>query len=355
MNYITAREAASLWSISQRRVAIFCAEGRIEGAELKGNMWFIPQNAYKPDDARSARFQPKTPASAKPFLKWAGGKAQILDNIRLKYPTVLGKTVTKYAEPFVGGGAVLFDILSSFTLSEVYISDTNRELIHTYCTIRDKCDDLISQLKNLEYMYLPADEEKRKEIYYLNRNRFNTLKLSGDDSPELAAQFIFLNRTCFNGLYRVNPKGEFNVPQGGYKNPRICDEDNLKSVSVKLHNVLIECKDYKESDDFIDDNTLVYFDPPYRPLTNSSSFTAYTKDGFGDKEQIELARFIDLVSARGAYVIASNSDPKNANEDDSFFDELYSKHKIFRISANRAINSVGNGRGKINELLIASY
>ena len=355
MNYITAKEVSTIWSISQRRVAILCAEGRIEGAELKGNMWLIPQNTYKPDDARSARFQPKTHAFVKPFLKWAGGKAQILNNIRMKYPATLDKTVIKYAEPFVGGGAVLFDILSCYKLSDVYISDTNRELIHTYITIRDRCNDLISLLKALENDYISADTEKRKEIYYFNRNRFNMLKLSTDDSPELAAKFIFLNRTCFNGLYRVNSKGEFNVPQGGYKNPRICDEENLMAVSERLQNVLIECKDYKESENFIDAKTLVYFDPPYRPLTNSSSFTAYTQDGFGDNEQIELARFIDMVSSKGAYVIASNSDPKNTNEDDNFFDELYARHKIFRISASRAINSVGNGRGKINELLIASY
>ena len=303
----------------------------------------------------SQKFQPITPASVKPFVKWAGGKAQILHNIKTKYPEALGKTVMKYAEPFVGGGAVLFDILSNYKLSEVYISDTNRELIHAYTTIRDSCDALILQLKVIENEYIPAGYEKRKEIYYCTRNRFNMLKQSNDDSPELAAQFIFLNRTCFNGLYRVNSKGEFNVPQGRYKNPRICDEDNLIAVSERLRNAFIECKDYKESDVFIDEKTLVYFDPPYRPLTNSSSFAAYTQDGFGDKKQIELARFIDMVSERGAYVIASNSDPKNANEDDCFFDELYSKHKISRISANRAINSVGDGRSKINELLITNH
>ena len=173
--------------------------------------------------------------------------------------------------------------------------------------------------------------------------------------PELAALFIFLNRTCFNGLYRVNSKGEFNVPQGSYKNPCICDEDNLRAVSEKLQNVQIICGDYKESVKFIDKNTFAYFDPPYRPLTVSSSFTSYTQDGFSDRDQIELARFIDELSKRGVFIVASNSDPKNTNETDDFFDKLYAQHKIFRISASRAINSIGNGRGKINELLIASY
>ena len=355
MEYITAREAAILWGVSQRRVAVLCSEDRIKDAQFVGNMWLLPQDAQKPTDARSARFQPKSLAAAKPFIKWAGGKTQILDNIRLKYPPGLGKTVTKYAEPFVGGGAVLFDILSNYNLDQVFFSDINNELIFTYQTIRDNINPLITCLVDIESEYLPADESKRKDLYYRNRNKFNALKTSDNTSVELAALFIFLNRTCFNGLYRVNSKGAFNVPQGGYKNPCICDTDNLKAVSEVLQKVQIVCGDYRESGTFIDSNTFAYFDPPYRPLTASSSFTAYSQDGFGDKEQIELARFIDTLSERGAYVVASNSDPKNTDESDNFFDDLYSRQKIFRISASRAINSNGNGRGKINELLIASY
>jgi DNA adenine methylase len=355
VDYITAKEAAIFWGISQRRVAVLCSEERIDGAKLIGNMWLIPVRASKPDDARSLRFQPKTPASVKPFLKWAGGKAQILENIKMKYPIELGKSVSKYAEPFVGGGAVLFDILSNYDMKEVYISDINRELILTYKTIRKNVDELISHLKHLEANYLPASEEKRKILYYQNRERFNALKIAYDESPEIVALFIALNKTCFNGLYRVNSKGEYNVPQGGYKSPRICDEENLNAISKKLRNVQVICGDYKESAQFIDDRTFAYFDPPYRPLTESASFTSYTQDGFGDREQVELARFIDKMSERGAHIVASNSDPKNINEQDSFFDELYARHKIFRISASRAINSIGNRRGKINELLISSY
>ena len=355
MDYMTAREAATLWNISQRRVAVYCSEGRIEGAQLLGNMWLIPQNTTKPNDARSARFQPKKPAYVKPFVKWAGGKAQILENIKMKYPPGLGKTVTKYAEPFVGGGAVLFDILSNYNLSDIYISDINQELTLAYTTIRDNVAELISELKKFEDNFLSGNEIERKEIYYNNRARYNSLALSNDTTPELAALFIFLNRTCFNGLYRVNSKGEFNVPQGSYKNPCICDEDNLIAVSKSLKNVKIICGDYKKSKSFIDDNTFVYFDPPYRPLTATSNFTSYTQNGFGDKEQIELANYITELTKRGAFIVASNSDPKNVNEDDSFFDDLYASCKIFRISASRAINSVSSQRGKINELLIASY
>jgi DNA adenine methylase len=292
--------------------------------------------------------------TAKPFIKWAGGKSQILSEIRRRYPAGLGVHITKYAEPFAGGGAVLFDVCANYALAEVYISDINRELIHTYVTIRDNIEDLIAELCIMETEYLCAGVNTRKVIYYRSRNRFNELKAAKSVSVELAALFIFLNRTCFNGLYRVNRNGGFNVPQGSYKNPSICDEANLRVVSDKLHCVKIICGDYKLSRGFIDENTFVYFDPPYRPLTATANFTAYSNDGFGDEQQIELARFIDEMSERGAWIVASNSDPKNTDECDEFFDKLYAKHDIMRIKAVRAINSVGNGRGLIRELLIAT-
>jgi len=352
MNVMTAREAAQKWNITQRRVATLCSENRIDGAEFIGNMWLIPKSAQKPEDGRTTRFEPPTDMAVKPFLKWAGGKSQILGDIRNKYPASLGKTIFKYAEPFVGGGAVLFDILSRYDLEEVYISDVNQELIATYDFIRNHLVELIATLKNLEAQYTPANYDVRKEIYYKNRERFNVLKTTGNKSVELAALFIFLNKTCFNGLYRVNSNGAFNVPQGSYKNPTICDEANLFAVSEKLQRVTIICADYRESRSFIDEHTLAYFDPPYRPLTATASFTSYAEGGFGDREQAELARFIDEMSKRGAYIVASNSDPRNADENDDFFDQLYSQHMIMRINANRAINSVGISRGKISELLI---
>jgi len=353
MDYMTAKEAAKEWGITQRRVAILCSESRIDGVEFVGNMWLIPKSAQKPEDGRVTRFEPPSNMTLKPFIKWAGGKSQILDSIRSKYPAGLGDLITKYAEPFVGGGAVLFDILGRYNMREIYISDINRELIQTYTVIRDNIDELICSLKNLEQQYLVADEHVRKEIYYASRDRFNVLKSIGIESVELAALFIFLNRTCFNGLYRVNSHGAFNVPQGNYKNPTICDERNLLSVSAKLQNVMIVCADYKESHGFIDSRTFAYFDPPYRPLSATASFTAYANDGFNDEQQIELAHFIDEMSERGAWVVASNSDPTNTDINDDFFDKIYARHEITRITATRAINSVGNGRGRIRELLIA--
>ena len=209
-------------------------------------------------------------------------------------------------------------------------------------------------LKECANEYLLADADKRKVIYYKNRDEFNKLKLAGNKALKLAALFIFLNRTCFNGLYRVNAKGKFNVPQGSYKNPCICDEVNLRAVSEKLNGVKIVCGDYKLASNFIDSKTFAYFDPPYRPLTTTANFTSYAQDGFDDKAQSELAKFIDCISEKGAYVVASNSDPKNVDKFDDFFDRLYSRHSILRIEASRAINSNGAKRGKINELLIAN-
>jgi DNA adenine methylase len=354
MDVMTAKEAAKKWNITQRRIAVLCSENRISGAELIGKMWLIPKDAHKPEDGRITRFEPSADMPVKPFVKWAGGKSQILEEIRGKYPNGLGKTITKYAEPFVGGGAVLFDVLSRYDMQEVYISDINRELVATYVAIRDHVDKLIETLKKYEVDYLPADDGCRKEIYYANRDRFNFLKVADNDSVEIAALFIFLNRTCFNGLYRVNSYGAFNVPQGSYKNPTICDESNLTAVSEKLQGIKVVRADFRESRNFIDHRTFAYFDPPYRPLTVTASFTSYAEGGFGDAEQAALARFIDEMSRRGAHIVASNSDPKNSDEQDDFFDKLYSNHIITRISASRAINSVGASRGRISELLICN-
>lgn len=311
MEYISAREAADKWGISQRRVAILCAEQRIKDAAMVGNMWLIPANADKPTDARSTRYNKSEEKSAKPFLKWAGGKGQLLKEIESYYPFESGK-ITKYAEPFVGGGAVLFDILNKFDLEQVYISDINAELINTYCTIRDDIDALIERLWALQNEYVPLGTDKRREYYTAKRERFNALKadISVNADTEKAALMIFLNKTCFNGLYRVNKKGFFNVPMGAYKNPMICDKTNLRAVSEKLSGVKIVCGDYRESAAFIDEKTFAYFDPPYRPLTDTASFTAYTENAFDDNAQIELAHFVDAMHEKGARVVVSNSNKK---------------------------------------------
>lgn len=290
----------------------------------------------------------------KPFLKWAGGKAQILTKIREKYPVELGKTLTKYAEPFIGGGAILFDVLSNYNMESVYISDINQELISTYICIRDNIEDLIFLLHNLAKEHLELSSENRKEYYYAKRKEFNDLKQNAVRDTRIAALFIYLNKTCFNGLYRVNKKGDFNVPVGDYKRPNICDANNLRAISSQLQKVKIVMGDYKLSDSFIDEKTFAYFDPPYRPISSTSSFTSYTEGDFDDTKQTELALFIRKMSKKGAFIIASNSDPKNTDKNDNFFDTLYDSLTIERISANRMINSIAEKRGRLNELLIFS-
>ena len=356
MEYISAREAADKWGISQRRVAVLCSEQRVAEATMVGNMWIIPSSAEKPVDARSTRYNRTEEKAVKPFLKWAGGKGQLIKEIEQYYPFENGK-ITKYAEPFVGGGAVLFDILNKYNLEEIYISDINAELINTYRGIRDNIDILIKKLSVMQNDFIPLYTEHRKEYYLDKRSRFNELKVNGDEkiNIEKAALMIFLNKTCFNGLYRVNKKGLFNVPMGSYKNPLICDENNLRAVSEKLQKVKIVCGDYKKSADFIDENTFVYFDPPYRPITDTASFTAYTENLFNDDAQIELAQFVNDMDKKGAKIVISNSDPKNSNTNDDFFDNIYSAHRIKRVEATRMINCNSEARGKIKELLISNF
>lgn len=288
----------------------------------------------------------------KPFVKWAGGKSQILNDIRLKYP----EKIDTYCEPFVGGGAVLLDVLINKNPKNVVINDINLELINAYIQVKKNVDLVIEKLSELQNEYWYMDDTNRKDMYSLKRERFNELIINKDgESIEKAVLFIFLNKTCFNGLYRVNKKGLFNVPIGSYKKPPICDSENLKNISQLIQDVEMICGDYTKCDKYIDKNTFVYIDPPYRPLTATASFTSYSENAFNDDEQIRLREFVNNLHKKGAKVVASNSDPKNTDEKDQFFDELYSSYIIKRISAKRMINSNGNSRGNINELLISNF
>lgn len=289
----------------------------------------------------------------KPFVKWAGGKSQLLNEIRLRYPA----NIEKYCEPFVGGGAVLFDILETYNPKRILINDINKELINTYCQIKNNVQDVIKVLKKWQSVYNDISEEERQEIYNVKRANYNKLIFKCDDKDLVvkASLFIFLNKTCFNGLYRVNSEGLYNVPKGKYKKPVICDETNLVRISELLRNVEIKCGDFEKCERFIDGNTFVYIDPPYRPLTTSSSFTSYSKEQFDDNDQVRLGKFIDRLNDKGAKIVLSNSDPKNINKKDNFFDDLYQKYNIKRINAKRMINSKGTSRGNVTELLVANY
>ena len=354
LSFISAKEAAEKWEISQRRVAILCSENRIDGAMMVGNMWIIPSTAEKPIDKRTIRYEKETKAELKPFLKWVGGKGQLINEIEKFLPADSERVLTKYAEPMVGGGALLFNILSKYDFEELYISDINAELINAYIVVRDNIDLLVEKLTEMQAVFLPMNENGRKYFYYNARDKFNALQISQETMVDKAALFIFLNKTCFNGLYRVNKKGQFNVPMGAYKNPTIYDENNLRNISNALQNVEIVCGDYTLSESFIDNNTFVYIDPPYRPISETSAFTSYNSDSFDDNEQIRLSQYIERIDKVGAKVVLSNSDPKNVNPDDMFFDDLYKSFKIHRVEATRAINSKAEKRGKISELLICN-
>jgi DNA adenine methylase len=301
--------------------------------------------------------------NAKPFLKWAGGKTQLLDELYNRLPSSLIQNgeIERYVEPFVGGGAFFFFLKRNFKIKESLLIDINKELIIGFKVIQSNMNELIDELNSLEGKYLKLSEEQRKDFYYSIRDEYNRQKDNFDyvnynlNWVRRAAYLIFLNKTCFNGLYRLNKKGEFNVPFGKYKNPTICDSENIIEVHKALEHTEIICADFEESKNYIRKNTLVYLDPPYRPLNTTSNFTSYNEDGFDDDDQRRLADFFKEMNKRGAYLILSNSDPKNENENDNFFDELYSGFNIERVKAKRYINSDGNKRGDINELIIRNY
>ena len=354
VGFMTASEAATKWNISHRRVITLCSENRIAGVATLGNMYIIPADAVKPVDGRTTRYE--NSAKAKPFVKWAGGKGQLLETLRTYYPQEIGKTITKYCEPMVGAGAVLFDILNHYDLEEILVNDSNTELINVYQEIKTNVEELIQLLQQFEKNHFELSDDARKEYYYNQREMYNHIISNKKANGTLkAALFIYLNKTCFNGLYRVNRHGAFNVPMGSYKKPKICDIENLLLVSNKLQNVQLLNGDYRITENFIDEHTFVYFDPPYRPLSKTAEFTSYNETDFNDDNQRDLAEYLKTLVAGGAKVLASNSDPKNTDPDDDFFDELYKPLEIHRISAKRSINSKKEGRGKISELLVTGY
>lgn len=290
-------------------------------------------------------------AQSKPFIKWVGGKSQLLHKIRHKYPD----DIKRYCEPFVGGGAVLFDVLTNFKPRDVLINDANSWLINTYMCIRDNIDEIVKYLSDMQDDYWIRFDGSRRQMYQECRDKFNDGIKNNVRSVEMAVLFIFLNKTCFNGLFRVNKNGLFNVPMGQYKMPPICDKGTLFKANHLLQNVDIMCGDFTKCGDFIDDNTFVYFDPPYRPLTKTAVFNSYQSAAFDDDQQMRLCEFVTDMSQKGARVVISNSDPKNVDENDTFFDDLYVGFNIDRILAKRMVNSKGSGRGAVSELLISNF
>ncbi len=295
---------------------------------------------------------------AKPFLKWAGGKGQLLEPIVERMRPLLAKSnKLTYVEPFVGSGAVLFHILQHYQhkLANVVINELNADLVLTYRALRDNPEGLIEALQELKTEYQQAESAEAKRAYFeYVRSLFNKRE---SENRWQAAFLVFLNKTCFNGLYRVNSNNQFNVPHGKYKNPSIYDEENLLHVSRLLQDVEILNTDFENVLSMVnhDEQVLWYFDPPYRPISKSSGFNAYAKGGFGDEEQIRLKKLCDTLDGMSHHWLLSNSDPKNVVSDDQFFDELYKDYNITRVKARRSINSNAQRRGQLFELLISNF
>jgi len=294
---------------------------------------------------------------AEPFLKWAGGKRQLLPQIEERLPPDI-EARNSYIEPFVGGGSVLFRMLERFDFEEVNILDINAELILCYQAIRDAPMDVFNHLQSLREEY-PSDKEGQKEVYYKIREQWNLgVGNQRENPPDVgarAATTIFLNKTCFNGLFRVNKGGLFNVPCNYTEVPSFPTENELLEVHEALKGVNIQVASFEHCEDLAYENSFIYFDPPYRPISESSGFVSYSKDEFNDDDQRKLADLYKRLHSKGSKMILSNSDPRNSNPDDDFFDELYSEFNIDRVMARRSINSVGGGRGKITEIMVTNY
>ena len=295
---------------------------------------------------------------AKPFLKWAGGKGQLLSQLEQHLPDDLKEKEFTYFEPFVGGGAMLFYMLQRFpNIKRAVINDINSYLITAYRVIRDSSIELIERLAELEKCYYDLNEDEAKKSFFLEaRTIFNENNL---DEIDRTKYLIFLNRTCFNGLYRVNAKGKFNVPFGRYLHPTICNKDVLKADSQLLNQVevVILNGDYEQTSKYLSDGlNFFYFDPPYRPLDSTSSFNSYAKEEFNDVEQIRLRDFCAKLNQKPKIKwMLSNSDCSARKPEDTFFEELYCDFNINRVQASRAINANPKKRGKLTELLIKNY
>ena len=298
----------------------------------------------------------------RPFVKWAGGKKQLLKQFENYYPLELKNgSIKTYYEPFLGGGAVFFDLIQKYDIKQSYLFDLNEDLILIYKVIQSDVESLLCFLEKQKQQYLKLNEKDRaayfyeiRKIYNETKRNINYEKFSENWFPR-ASQMLFLNKTCFNGLYRTNKRGEFNVPFGKHKNPQIFKESNLKNISMYFQNVEFAVADFGELENITINNSFIYFDPPYRPITRTSYFTTYHKKKFDDHEQIRLAWLFKALNRSGNKLMLSNSDPKNENQNDCFFEEHYAGFNIQRINANRSINCKGSKRGKINELLIMNY
>ena len=292
---------------------------------------------------------------AKPFIKWVGGKGQLIEQLEALLPADFsGRENVTYIEPFVGGGAMLFYMLQKYpNIKLAVINDINPDLTLCYQVVRDNPTELVKSLDAIQTEYHALRTEEERKIFFLGkRDRFNTKSL---DSIENCTLFFFLNRTCFNGLYRVNKDGKFNVPFGKYSTPTICDADTIYADSRLLQKVEIMTGDFEQTYNKIEDNRFFYFDPPYRPLSNTSSFNDYSKEDFNDNAQIRLKYFCDKLNEIGVDFMLSNSDCLGKDGIDRFFDDLFIDYRIERVWASRNVNAIASKRGKLTEIVVNNY
>lgn len=292
---------------------------------------------------------------AKPFIKWVGGKGQLIEQLDALLPADFDRwSDVTYIEPFVGGGAMLFHMLQKYpNIKHAVINDINTDLTTCYQTVRNQSQDLIKSLKEIQSEYYTIhSEEARKDFFMQMRERYNQKNLNPVENTTL---FFFLNRTCFNGLYRVNKKGLFNVPFGKYDRPSICDEETILADSAILQSVDILNGDFEETFNHANDKTFFYLDPPYRPLSDTSSFNDYAKEPFNDASQIRLKEYCDKLNSADYSFMLSNSDCKGKDEKDNFFDSLYADYTIERVWASRNVNANASKRGKLTEILVHNY
>lgn len=329
MEYITIKEASDKWGLSVRRVQTLCCDDQIAGVIKFSGVWAIPQDAEKPVDHRvkNGRYIKIKDESATPILKWAGGKTQMLDDILERMPEYTGN----YIEPFIGGGALFFRLASDSSI----IADSNPELINMYRQVANNCDEIIERLK------LYKNDES---MFYEERAKDWTLC----SEVEAAARMIYLNRTCFNGLYRLNRKGQFNTPFGRYKNPNICNEEKLRGASEVLKRSVIVCGDYLDVlGKYAKSGDFVFLDPPYVPISEFADFKRYTKEQFYEEDQRNLAKEVDRLVDIGCKVMLTNSNHPLVHE-------LYGKYKIDIIQTRRNINRNGNKR-KGEDVIVTTY
>lgn len=340
---LTVKDVADYLQMSKEKVYKLAQHGRIPVSRIENQWRFRLEKVEAWLEANEmgsiAVTAPQVatlgiPSHADPFLKWAGGKGQLLRQYEAFFPL----DFNNFLEPFVGGGAVFFYLFNTGRLQDrkkIFLIDSNEELINCYSVIKEGVEKLIKILNNPKFI-------NTEETFYKIRAE------EPKERFERAARTIYLNKTCFNGLYRVNSKGKFNVPFGGYKNPLICNYRNLIAVSLALQNVDILHNDFDKCLDLAKKEDFIYFDPPYQPLNKTSSFTSYTKEPFGEKEQVKLSKVFRELDKIGCKIMLSNSDT-------SFIRKLYKNFRIKVVFAKRAINCKASGRGAISELVILNY